>query len=271
MEHGVCLEQRIEEGDQVWIKRVVPLFPPPPRGVFRWLGRPDTASEGAVVFIQDITDEVQKERELKTKSAMIQEVHHRVKNNLQTVASLLRMEARRKRPGGIQETLHQTINRILSIAVVHEFLSRGDGTEIDIRDICGRIVSERVGSTSGRRKAIEVAIEGERFSLPAQQATSCALAMNELVQNAIEHGFPGRDGGSIRITMRETDASMVIEISDDGVGLPAGFDPAVSPSLGLRIVRTLVQDDLRGRLEIFNGRGTTAQISFPKDLCRPSA
>ncbi len=270
IERGICLEQRIEEEDQVWIKRAIPLFPGPAERLLGRFRRPDPCPEGAVMFIQDITEEVRREQEIKIKSAMIQEVHHRVKNNLQTVAFLLRMEASRAGDPEAQDILHQTVGRIQSIAVVHEFLSRGDGSDIDILDVCTRIAGEVSASASDDHKRISIDVAGETFLLPAQQATSCALVMNELVQNCVDHGFPDRNDGRIEIHFGETDASVVIEIADDGVGLPPGFDPAASSSLGLRIVRTLVQDDLRGQLQLHNGKGTTARISIPKSLCRPA-
>jgi two-component sensor histidine kinase len=268
MERGLCLEQRIQEQDQFWIKRAVPLFPWPQSGRFGRVRVPATQPDGAVVFIQDITEDVRKEQELKIKSAMIQEVHHRVKNNLQTLASLLRMEARRAASAGTRETLRQTGARISSVAVVHEFLSRGDNSEISILDVCNRIAGEMAAGIMNPEKRVRVDLHGETFTLPAQQATSCALAINELLLNAVEHGLNGRTEGNIRIDLRETDASVVIEIADDGVGLPAGFDLETSSSLGLQIVQTLVRDDLHGQLQLINGRGVTAQISFPKELCR---
>jgi two-component sensor histidine kinase len=274
IERGICLEQRIEEEDQVWIKRVIPLFPAPHRHPLQWFRRPDPCPAGAVMFIQDITEEVRAEQEIKIKGAMIQEVHHRVKNNLQTVAFLLRMQASRAEDAAAQDILYQTVGRIQSIAVVHEFLSHGDGSDIDMLDVCTRIASEISASASDDQKRISIVVSGETFFLPAQQATSCALVMNELVQNSVDHGFPGRTDGRIAIHFGETDASRVIEISDDGVGLPPGFDPATASSLGLRIVRTLVQDDLRGQLQIVNGEGAVAEgavarVSIPKSLCRP--
>jgi len=93
--------------------------------------------------------------------------------------------------------------------------------------------------------------------------------VNELLANSIEHGFEGRDQGTIQVCLEETDASMVIRIADDGVGLPSGFDPARSQALGLPIVQTLVQDDLHGQLLLFSKGGTTASISVPKELCCP--
>jgi two-component sensor histidine kinase len=268
MERGICLKQRIQEGDEVWIKRVIPLFPPATaRGLFG-LRTERNEVEGAVVFIQDITDEVRKELELKVKSAMIQEVHHRVKNNLQTIASLLGMQASRTSSRVAQETLRQTVSRVLSMAVVHEFLSRGDTSDIQIRDVCHSLVREVSVGVIDSRKRVRIEVEGESFSLPAQQATSFALAVNELLQNAVAHAFSGRDEGSIDVRLSENDDCMIVEIADDGVGLPYDFDLASTSSLGLQIVQTLVRDDLRGQLELRNGAGVTARITFPKELAR---
>jgi two-component sensor histidine kinase len=117
-------------------------------------------------------------------------------------------------------------------------------------------------------KQVRISVNGPNFTLPSQQATSCALVMNELLQNAVEHGFAGRISGSIQIRFRETDSSMVIEIDDDGIGLPAEFDLTSTKSLGLQIVQTLVRDDLRGQLQLIHDEGVTARISFPIELCR---
>src|SRR5581483_3018985 len=119
-------------------------------------------------------------------------------------------------------------------------------------------------------KRVTIHVEGESFSLPAQQATSCALVMNEVIQNAVEHGFATRDMGSICVRLREADDSMVIDISDDGIGLPPSFDLEHSSSLGLQIVRTLVNDDLHGQFQLMSNSGVTARIAFPKALCRPA-
>lgn len=271
MEGGLCLEQRIQEADQVWIKRVLPLLPTSPGRMFSRLRKSETQPDGVVVFIQDITEDVRREQEIRTKSAMIQEVHHRVKNNLQTVASLLRMEARRVGSDEARDMLRRTMTRIASIAVVHEFLSRGEGDDIDIRDICLRITAQVRDEAEARGRPVDIFVEGVPFALPAQQATSCALAMNELLENAVEHGFANGNGGSIRILLGRSDMSTTIEIRDDGIGLPEAFDPDSCATLGLRIVHTLVEDDLKGRLHLLSGNGTTARISFPAHLSRPLA
>ncbi|HLI26778.1 MAG TPA: histidine kinase N-terminal domain-containing protein [Chloroflexota bacterium] len=263
MERNVCLERRIEEQDQVWIKRVVPLPPEPVRPW--WPRRPtDSRCSGALIAIQDITEEVRKEQELKIKSAMIQEIHHRVKNNLHTIASLLRMQARREGDPRVAELLQQSITRILSIAVVHEFLSKDESSVININEVCHRIMTEVTHGILDPSKRISLSLEGRNYYLATQQATSCALIVNELLQNAIEHGFAHRDEGNVLVRLYETEDSMLIEIRDDGEGLPPHFDLRQCSSLGLQIVQTLVRDDLKGEFELVNGHGVTAVISFPR-------
>ena len=143
MERGVCLEQRVQEHDLVWIKRVVPLAS---GGGASWstrlVGRGRGVPTGAIVAIEDVTDELQKEQELKIKTAMIQEIHHRVKNNLQTIAALLRLQARRTGTPEVADQLRESIGRILSIAVVHEFLSRDETSAINIHEVSNRILAE---------------------------------------------------------------------------------------------------------------------------------
>jgi two-component sensor histidine kinase len=262
MEQGECLEQRIEEQNQIWIKRVVPLPLAPRRGWWGRLRRPLAGPAGALIAIQDITDEVRKEQELKIKSAMIREIHHRVKNNLQTIASLLRLQARRS-DKEVAESLYLSVNRILSIAVVHEFLSHGEDSVINIHEACYRILTEVTQGILDPQKNISLTLEGHNYYLAAQQATSCVLVVNELLQNAVEHGYAHRDEGTIQVTLRDTPDSLFIEVCDDGEGLPPGFDARRDCSLGLRIVDTLVRDDLKGQFEILDNGGVTARVAVP--------
>jgi len=220
--------------------------------------------EGALIAIQDITDEVRKEQELKIKSAMMQEIHHRVKNNLQTIASLLRLQARRAATPEISEALRLSINRIRSVAVVHEFLSHEQSSVINIHEVCYRILTEVTQGILDPEKDITLALEGRNYYLPTQQATSCALIVNELLQNAVDHGYAHRDRGTIQVRIRESSDSVLIEIRDDGEGLPSTFDLRGHSSLGLRIVQTLVRDDLKGQFELLNGQGVTAVVAFPR-------
>jgi two-component sensor histidine kinase len=260
----VCLEQRVQEQDSIWIKRVIPLLPVEQRGLLRRLIRSKGMADGAIIVIQDITEEVRKEQELKIKSAMIQEIHHRVKNNLQTIAALLRLQARKTSSPEVAEQLRQTVSRILSIAVVHEFLSKDEQAIINIHEVGNRILNEVTQGTLDPEKRINIQLDGtQQFLPPAQQATSCALIINELLQNAVEHGYRNRREGTIRVRLDETEDSMTIEIRDDGEGLPEGFNIDES-GLGLKIVRTLVREDLKGQFALENGHGVRALVSFPR-------
>src|SRR3982075_1420140 len=269
MERGVCLEQRVQEHDLVWIKRVVPLVSGEENGwQARLIGR-GAVLTGAVVAIQDVTDELQKEQELRIKTAMIQEIHHRVKNNLQTIAALLRLQARRTSTPEVAEQLRESIGRIISIAVVHEFLSHEETSVINIHEVSNRILAEVRNGVLDHSRPITLSLEGLRtFSLPAQQATSCALIINELVQNAVEHAFVGLPGGSIVVRLGEQGDSLYVEIHDDGRGLPHDFDPVEHGGLGLQIVRSLVREDLKGEFELTNGQGVHAIVSFPKWIAK---
>src|SRR6266568_5659102 len=265
MERGVCLEQRVQEHDLVWIKRVVPLVSDDHAAwPSRLIGR-GAVLTGAVVAIQDVTDELQNEQELKIKTAMIQEIHHRVKNNLQTIAALLRLQARRTQSTEVADQLRESVGRIISIAVVHEFLSHEENSVINIHEVSNRILAEVRNGVLDRSRPINLSLEGTRsFLLPAQQATSCALIINELVQNAVEHAFVGLPGGSIVVRLAEQGDSLYIEIQDDGRGLPHDFDALRQGGLGLQIVRSLVHEDLKGQFELIDGQGVRAVVSFPK-------
>jgi two-component system, sensor histidine kinase PdtaS len=141
IETGSCVEQIVHDGEQVWVKQAIPLIIETRRRWWRRVIRRIDEIDGAILVINDVTEEQEKEQELKIKSAMIREIHHRVKNNLQTIAALLRLQARRTNSAAADEIIHQSINRILSIAVVHEFLSQDEATIIDLMEVCQRIVS----------------------------------------------------------------------------------------------------------------------------------
>lgn len=276
METATCLEQRVIEQDRVWIKKAIPLLPPETQGWQSLLPVRARRSTGAIIVIQDVTDQVRKEQELRVKSAMIQEIHHRVKNNLQTISALLRLQARRTESPAIAEILTQTVSRIQSVAVVHEFLSKDESSIINIHEVSNRILREVTHGTLDPAKRISLSLEGAKhFLLPAQQATSCALIINELLQNAVEHGYGGLGAGAITVRLLQTEDSMAVEIEDDGRGLPPGFE-AQRGGLGLQIVRTLVNEDLKGQFQLEDARdveassgaesrrGVRAVVSFPR-------
>lgn len=188
-------------------------------------------------------------------NAVVREMHHRVKNNLQSVAMLLRLQT-----SGGREVLHEAINRIQSIAAVHEVLSQKGFRQVDIQDLLGRVVRGVAQNMASPERHIEVGVRGIEFALPSQQATSLALVINELVQNAIEHGFVGRTAGRIDLLLAEEPDHWVITVSDDGVGIAQG----VASNLGLELVETLVRDDLHGTFHLSSNPGTVAEIRVPR-------
>ena len=161
--------------------------------------------------------------------------------------------------------LQETINRILSIAVIHEFLAHQDASNIDMQDVAQRIISEVGRSIVDPEKRIRFSLESGSVFLPAQQATSCALVINELLHNAVEHGFASINDGNVLVRLALRGDQVVVEVCDDGDALPPGFDPRSAGSLGLHIVQTLVQEDLKGHFSLVDGDGGGAKaiVSFP--------
>lgn len=266
LESQRCCELETREGQLIWIRKAIPVCAVQPGPIVRAAGQP--GCKGVLLTVSDVTDSRRREQELRVKAAMIQEIHHRVKNNLQTIASLLRMQSRRVEDETARQVLDEGVSRILSVAVVHEFLSHDEGSVINIREVAQRIINHTVQGILDPEKGIHLALRGKGFSLVAQQATACALVLNELLQNAVEHGYADRSGGAIIVNLIEQGDDAVIEIADDGEGLPANFDLDHSSSLGLRIVQTLVREDLKGSFELKgsqdNDRGVRAVVRFPR-------
>lgn len=267
---GSCIEREKEEHGRIWIRKAIPLYVRREWWRF-WLRRvpglpsPEgSVPAGVMLTVHDATEARDKEEELKAKLAMIQEVHHRVKNNLQVIASLLRLEARRADLPEVQQALTETVNRILSVAVVHEFLSYDSAGVINLRDVARRIAEQMRQSVMDPGKGIEFRLTGPSIYLSAQKATSCALVINELLLNAVEHGYEHRDVGLVTIDLVDDGEWVTIEIGDDGAGLPPDFDLDAHSGLGLRIVRTLVQGDLKGDFTLHGEEGVRAVATFPK-------
>lgn len=232
--------------------------------------RPQGDHIGALILVRDVTDLRRRDRELVTKDATIREIHHRVKNNLQTVAALLRLQARRMDSESARLALEEAVRRVGSIAIVHETLSQAVEERVDFDDIMdplGRMVTD-VGALGSR---VRVVRDGSFGVLPSETATALAMVLTELMQNAVEHGYDGGDpevAGEIRITVRHLVGRLHVSVDDDGRGLPPGFDLDSSTSLGLSIVRTLVESELGGQLELGAGpagQGTRAALDVPLD------
>lgn len=220
-------------------------------------------SEGALVLVEDVTDARRREQELRVKEATIREVHHRVKNNLQTIASLLRIQARRSNSPEAAHALSEAVERVSSMAVVHEMLAESTEESVNLASAVRTVVDMVVRGLAGADTMIGLKVEGETGLVPAPVATSLALVTAELVHNAIEHGFEGRQSGSVTVSMRRTPAEVVLSVQDDGRGLPPDFSPESSANLGLAIVRTIVEDDLRGNLSFGNATGTHVSVRVP--------
>ncbi|MEE3380565.1 MAG: sensor histidine kinase [Succiniclasticum sp.] len=221
-----------------------------------------------IAIIEDVTQLKLKDEELRVQSAMIKEIHHRVKNNLQTIASLLRLEQRRARSQETKTVLKDSINRISSIALVHEYLSTQGTEEVDMAAL-GRDVFRTVLSSMGNPELhLQTAFTAESLLLPSQKAASLALVLNELVQNSLEHGFEGCTQGTLAVDLFETPGNVILRVTDDGTGLPKDFQPGRSKSLGLKIVQTVVTSDLKGVFYLHNRtdgvRGAMAEVILPR-------
>lgn len=228
---------------------------------------PADTDVAAIAILRDVTELREKDRELAIKETIIREVHHRVKNNLQTIAGLLRLQIRRARNPEVKEILSDVIDRISSIAMVHEYLSHDDVGTVDMKELAYNLLRAAMQGFASPEISINARLisSKDRISLPSAKATSSALLINELVQNACKHAFHGRRKGTLDLVLEANDAGdLVLKVKDDGVGLPAGFDPEAQGHLGWNIVRNLVRDDLRGTLKLeSSGAGTTVTISIP--------
>ena len=216
-----------------------------------------------ILLLSDVTEVRKKEREIKIKTAVIQEIHHRVKNNLQTIASLLRLQGRRSKSPEVKAALQESTNRILSMAVAHEFLSQHDTEEINVNEVTKGIIERVAPNMVDKDFVLTSKIEGPEVVLPSQNASNLAVIINELILNAIEHGFEGRSHGMIGLRTAIEEDGYLIELYDDGVGLPDDFDISKSKSLGLQIINTLVQDDIGGSFEMKNDQGTRCILRIP--------
>ena len=225
---------------------------------------------GALLLVRDVTELRRRERELLTKEATIREIHHRVKNNLQTVAALLRLQARRMTVPEAREALQEAVRRVGSIAIVHETLSHAPEEIVNFDDIADR-VSKMAGEVSSPEVRVTPKITGEFGVLPSTVATPLAMVLTELLQNALQHGFgsparaPGTDDGIIEVVAARAPELLTVTVTDSGAGLPPDFDLDNTTSLGLQIVRTLVEGELGGQLILRprEGGGTVAVVDLP--------
>jgi len=200
---------------------------------------------------------------LMVRSAIIQEMHHRVKNSLQMIASLLRLQIRYGKFDSVEQVLKESINRIVSIAAVHEMLSHENLDNVSVKRIAENLIAANVQGLVPPDKRIDIAVSGDDVSLPSAKATSVALILNELIHNAVKHGYKSASGGSISVEVREGADNVRLEVVNDGEPLPADFDLKTHRGMGLQIVENLIHDNMGGSFSVVNDQGVKATVEFP--------
>lgn len=230
-------EVEIENSNSVVILRSVPLFK-------------NDEKIGALILVRDVADLKRKEKALLTKDATIREVHHRVKNNLQTVAALLRLQARRAKSKDTKESLEEAQRRVSAIAVVHEALSKTPGEVVPFDEVISQVVAlvKDTSSALENENPIEITQIGAFGELPTEIATPLAMAVVEILQNAIEHGRPTKE--PVELQVEKSGGEIRITILDGGPGIAKDFDVFDTDQLGLQIVRTLIVDELGGKISV---------------------
>jgi two-component system, sensor histidine kinase PdtaS len=233
---GEPLESEVEARGAVVLRRLLPLTR-------------EHHVLGGLMLVREVTELRRHERLLLYKDATIREIHHRVKNNLQTVASLLRLQSRRLTSDESRQALGESVRRISSIALVHETLSQDSRQRVSFDKVAQRLVEMLGTGLTDPERPVTMELRGDAGELPAEVATPLALVLSELVQNSVEHAFPDR-GGTIVIDLERRSASLHLLVTDDGVGIPDGWSIDGDANLGLQISATLVESELGGTLEV---------------------
>lgn len=248
---GDPLESEVEARGAVVLRRLLPLTR---------AGR----VLGGLMLVREVTELRRHERLLLYKDATIREIHHRVKNNLQTVASLLRLQSRRLHGQEARQALDESVRRISSIALVHETLSQDSRQRVSFDKVAQRLVDMLGVGLTDPERPVRMSLEGTAGELAAEVATPLALVLSELLQNAVEHAFVQR-GGEVIVRVERHAAALSMLVRDDGVGIPGGWSIDTNANLGLRIAATLVESELGGRLAVRPGTdaGTVCLVLVP--------
>ena len=260
---GAPVTEEIERGPEVTVLvRCLPLLD-------------EGTVTGALVLMRDISELRRRDRLLISMDATIREIHHRVKNNLQTISSLLRLQGRRLESPEAKGAIEESVRRIRAIALVHETLSREVGDDVPFSEIVRPLVRMVEEGLLSPEHPITITVEGDAGNLPARIATPLAVVLNELLQNTVDHAFPPSrlaEGGSVVVTLSNDGGALVLRVVDDGVGLPEGFSLDASVGLGLSIVRSLVTSQIEGSIDMRSRKaaaggppmsGTEVEITVP--------
>lgn len=218
---------------------------------------------GAVLLCRDVTEVRRRERELITKDATIREIHHRVKNNLQTVSALLRLQARRMNLPEARAALEEAMRRVATIALVHDSLSQTLDEMVEFDEMVGRAL-RGAADVASADTTVHTVSTGAFGRIPADDAAPLALVLTELVTNAVQHGLKGRALGTVYIDAQREARHLTITIADDGVGLPQMDGPG--SGLGSQIVRTLIENELQGSIVWRPGESGGTEVVIEIDL-----
>jgi|TARA_B100002003_G_C14005373_1_gene485221 two-component sensor histidine kinase len=203
-------------------------------------------------------------------SHVVREIHHRVKNNLQIIASIMRLQLRQEDSPAAQSALSGAIQRLMGMMQVHDLLARVDVTSVDLKELLGRLLELNIQTFLLPGQVIRHEVRGAGLSVPPDPALSVALAVNELIINAIKHGFAGRKEGRVDIELSQTEGEIEVRVVDNGIGLEEGFSLTGSSHLGLRLVQSVIRDDLKGQFEVSSKEGVSVLIRFPSKHSGPS-
>jgi two-component sensor histidine kinase len=240
------LEPVVEEFEQgadvTLLCRCVPLVSPSGAGL---------EVGGGLLLVRDVTELRKRDRLLLSKDATIREIHHRVKNNLQTISSLLRLQARRLTNPEAKAAVQESVRRIRTIALVHESLSREPGDEVAFIEIVRPLLRLAEESLQSPDRPVQFAVSGDGGRIAANTATPLSVVLTELLQNAVDHGFPeGSGGGQVNVGLSHDNGMLTVRVVDNGRGVDPAFELDQAKGLGLSIVRTLVTTELNGTITI---------------------
>lgn len=240
----------------------------------------DACNQTIAVLIkeQDISQKFETEQRVKTlmnsednwekdrlrQTIIVQEIHHRVKNNLQVIASLLRLQMRRSSSDEVIAVFKDSVSRISSMSIVHDYLAQRGIEEVDAKFVMEQISALLISSSSEKEKKLEVSVQGDPLLLPSDKASSVALIVNELVQNCIKHAFCSQQAGLIDISVNSRKQMAFITVADNGQGIRENLSKGKTSSLGLQLVKMLAEEELQGELSCFHSnKGTKVSLTFP--------
>ena len=220
-------------------------------------------------FERKLAENIAKESEKKTsvalkeKETLLQEIHHRVKNNRNVVSSLLKLQANGMDDERLKEVLNESRNRIYAMSAVHESLhSSKNLSEIELKSYVDKISRTLIQTYSTNPANVKFNMDSEEIKIGINQASPIGLIINELISNSLKYAFPNEREGKIDVSMKKTDNELNLVIKDDGVGMPDDLDWKNSKSLGLKLVRTLVENQLDGSIDMDSKNGTKFNIKF---------